>query len=267
MIQTFQKDQLEVRVYSTRKSMGASAADDVAETIRTLLSQKTELNIIFASAPSQNEFLDSLCTHTDVAWERINAFHMDEYVGLPDEAPQRFGNFLKETIFDKLPFGSINYLNGNHADLKEECKRYTALLQKYPVDLICMGIGENGHIAFNDPHIAYFDDPEFVKVVDLDDKCRMQQVNDGCFASFDEVPTHALTLTIPALMRAARLFCVVPGRTKAWALYHTITDPVSETIPATVLRNHENVIIYADTDSAYMLKIFFAKNNVNEIRK
>lgn len=259
MIHTFQKDQLEVRIYPTRDSMGRSAADDVIETIRTLLLHKPELNMVFAAAPSQNEFLESLCASTDIEWQRINAFHMDEYVGLPEEAPQGFGNFLRDRIFNKLPFKSVNYLDGNHSDLKIECKRYEVLLQQHPTDIVCMGIGENGHIAFNDPHVACFSDTEWVKVVDLDETCRMQQVNDGCFASFKTVPAYALTLTIPALMCADRLFCIVPGKTKAWALYHTITDTVSENIPATCLRTHAHAVLYANKDSAYMLEGSFSK--------
>lgn len=259
MIHTFQKDHLEVRIYPTRRNMGESAANDVAKTIRLLLSDKPELNMIFAAAPSQNEFLESLCTYTDIDWHRINAFHMDEYVGLPEDAPQRFGNFLKERIFDKLPFKSVNYINGNSPDLKEECKRYADLLRRYPVDIVCMGIGENGHIAFNDPHVALFNDPDLVKVVDLDDTCRMQQVNDGCFVTFKSVPAYALTLTIPTLMHATRLFCIVPGKTKAWALYHTVTDPISENLPATSLRNHMHAVLYADKESAHLIKNSFAE--------
>jgi len=252
MTKVFQKDKLRVQIYPNRREMGMAAAKDAAETIRALLSRQPEVNMIFAAAPSQNEFLEALSASDHIDWQRINAFHMDEYVGLLIDAPQGFGNFLKERIFGKLPFRSVNYLNGNHQP-DEECKRYTTLLQQHPVDIVCMGIGENGHIAFNDPHVARFDDPVRVKVVDLDKKCRMQQVNDGCFASINDVPTHALTLTVPTLMSGRYLFCMVPAKTKAWAVYHTINDPVSETIPATCLRNHENAVLYADTDSAGML--------------
>ena len=232
--------------------MGVTAAKEAAAVIRDLLAYKSEVNMIFAAAPSQNEFLEALCAEKDIEWQRINVFHMDEYVGLPDNAPQRFGNFLKERIFDKLPFRTVNYLDGNRQP-EEECVRYTALLKQYPTDIVCMGIGENGHIAFNDPHVARFDDPAWVKVVDLDEVCRKQQVNDGCFATIDQVPTHALTLTVPALMNGQFLFCMVPAKTKAWAVYHTINDPVSETIPATCLRKHNNAVLYVDTDSAEML--------------
>ena len=253
MVSSFQKDKLRAQVYPTRREMGLAAAKNVAEKICTLLAQQAEVNMIFAAAPSQNEFLKVLSGSNHIDWQRINAFHMDEYVGLPIDAPQGFGNFLKERIFDQVPFRSVNYLNGNHQQLDRECERYTALLQQHPVDVVCMGIGENGHIAFNDPHVARFDDPALVKVVDLDETCRMQQVNDGCFASIDEVPTHALTLTVPALMSGRYLFCMVPARSKAWAVYHTIHDPVSEAIPATCMRMHENAILYADAESTEML--------------
>jgi glucosamine-6-phosphate deaminase len=174
-------------------------------------------------------------------------------VKLPPDAPQGFGNFLKEKIFGKLPFRSVNYLNGNRPDPEQECERYTSLLRRHPVDIVCMGIGENGHIAFNDPHVARFDDPKSVKVGDLDETCRMQPVNDGCFAAIGEVPKHALTLTIPALMSGKYLFCMVPAKTKARAVKHTLNDPVSEAVPATRLREHEHAVLYIETDSASML--------------
>ena len=251
-MKSFQKDKLQIRVFPDRLTLGNTAAFDVAETVRTLLAQQPEVNMIFAAAPSQNEFLEALGAEKDLDWKRINAFHLDEYVGLPETASQRFGNFLKERIFSKLPFRSVNYLDGNLSP-DEECKRYTDLLQRHPIDIVCMGIGENGHIAFNDPHVARFDDPEWVKVVDLDEKCRMQQVNDGCFTSIDQVPTYALTLTVPALMSGRYIFCMVPAKSKEWAVFHTINDPISEVIPATCIRMHENAVLYVDSDSAGML--------------
>jgi glucosamine-6-phosphate deaminase len=252
MFSFFQKDSLRVQIYSTRKEMGTIAAKDVAETIRALLANQQEVNMVFAAAPSQNEFLEALRMADGIDWQRINVFHMDEYVGLPADAPQRFGNFLKERIFDKLPFRSVNYIDCTRQQ-DEECKRYTALLLQHPIDIVCMGIGENGHIAFNDPHVARFDDPVYVKVVDLDETCRNQQVNDGCFPSINDVPTHAITLTVTALMSGRHLFCMVPAPTKAWAVYHTLNDSISEIIPATCLRRHDNAVLYLDTDSAAML--------------
>lgn len=253
MKSSFQKDKLRVQIYSTRREMGISAAKDVAEMLRTLLTHQTEINMIFAAAPSQNEFLEALCAEKDIDWKRVNAFHMDEYINLPADAPQGFGNFLKERIFKRLPFRSVHFLDGNCPDPEQECERYGLLLLQYPADIVCLGIGENGHIAFNDPHVAQFDDPHLVKMVDLDEKCRKQQVNDGCFPCLEEVPSHALTLTIPVLLKGKYLFCMVPAKTKAWAVYHTIHDPVSEAVPATCLREHEQAWMYVDRDSAGML--------------
>jgi glucosamine-6-phosphate deaminase len=201
MTREFKTGKLQVKIATDRAAMGETAASEVIAKINALLANQPFVNIIFAAAPSQNEFLAAL-TKASLDWSRIRAFHMDEYIGLNETAPQRFGNFLKEKIFGKLPFAAIYYLNGNAAAPVEECKRYADLLLEYPVDIVCMGIGENGHIAFNDPPVADFNDPELVKIVELDRLCRQQQVNDGCFATLNEVPVNAVTLTIPALMTA-----------------------------------------------------------------
>lgn len=240
---------LKVKIYNSREALGKEAAREAAATIKELLGQKKEVSIIFAAAPSQNEFLSALTADQEIPWERIHAFHMDEYINLDPEAPQGFGNFLKQRLFEKVNFKTVHYLNGNAEDIEAECQRYSRLLQEYPADLVCMGIGENGHIAFNDPHVAYFEDKHLVKVVSLDLKCRTQQVNDGCFGSLDEVPTNAITLTIPALVAANRIFCMVPGRTKAEAVYRTVFGDITETCPASILQKHENAILYIDKDS------------------
>ena len=252
-MKTFQKDKLSVRIFENRDLMGAAAAKDCAEVIRALLKTKKEINMIFAAAPSQNDMLAHLCEEEDIDWGRINAFHMDEYIGLCPTAPQCFSNFLKEHIFDLKPFGSVNLINAG-AEKDEEIARYAALLKAHPIDIVCMGIGENGHIAFNDPHVADFNDPYLVKAVSLDEKCRQQQVNDGCFKTIDEVPKYAMTLTVPMLMSATYKFCVVPAPTKAWAVNETVNAEISEKCPATVMRKNENCILYCDSDSAALLK-------------
>lgn len=253
MITTFKKDLLSVQIFETRKEMGNNAALLAAEKIRNLLKIRDSISIIFAAAPSQNEFLEALSIQPGIDWNRITAFHMDEYVGLPADAPQGFGNFLKRSIFSKVPFKAVFYLNGNTPDLEQECKRYSALLNEYQPDIVCMGIGENTHIAFNDPHVARFDDPQTVKVVDLDQQCRQQQVNDGCFESIEQVPTHALTLTIPTLLRPEAIFCVVPGEHKAQAVFHTLNESIKSDYPSTSLRQHPNAILFLDKDSAKMI--------------
>jgi glucosamine-6-phosphate deaminase len=247
-------DNLEVNLSENRQIMGASAARAMAAKMRELQTSQDEINIIFASAPSQNEFLAELLATEGLAWEKVNAFHMDEYVNLPGDAPQSFGHFLKVRLFDKLNLKSIHYLDGNAADIEAECQRYTALLQKYPTDIVCLGIGENCHLAFNDPHVAFFNDPLTVKQVELDLACRQQQVNDKCFDTLDEVPTNALTVTIPALFRSRFAYCIVPGEKKADAIQHTLEDDVQELYPSTILRTHPNAILFIDQDSAGRLK-------------
>jgi len=246
-------DQLKVKVYDSRLEMGKAAGKDAAEKIRALLKQKEEVNIIFAAAPSQNEVLDALAAEPDIEWGRINAFHMDEYLGLDSTAPQCFSNFLMEHIFSRVPFKQV-YLIKPSNDGETECARYSELLEKYPVDLVCLGIGENGHIAFNDPGVAKFEDPYLVKTAKLDLVCRNQQVHDGCFGSLDEVPTHALTLTIPALTRAAHMVCVVPAASKRQAVTATVYGPVTEDVPATIMRLHKDAVLYCDGESGADIK-------------
>jgi len=247
------KDSLTIRQYDNRAILGADAARLAGETIQQLLAQKEFVNIIFAAAPSQNEFLDALTSIENIEWNRINAFHMDEYVGLPADAPQTFRHYLDEHIFSKLPFHAIYYLQGDATDIPAECSRYASLLTRYPADIVCMGIGENGHIAFNDPHVADFEDKYLVKAVDLDAECRQQQVNDGCFASIRAVPFYALTLTIPALMQAAHIFCMVPGPKKASAVFNTLTKDVEPRYPSTILRKHRGATLFIDNESASFL--------------
>ena len=249
LTRTFKADKLSVNIYDTRKNMGAAAAADIAACIKELLGRKSEIYMIFAAAPSQNEMLEALIADKEIEWNRVHALHMDEYVNLPSDAPQGFGNFLRRAIFDRAPFASVNLI-GTDADSEATCRRYDALLAANKVDIVCMGIGENGHIAFNDPHVADFNDPCRIKKVDLDQKCRQQQVNDGCFASLDQVPTHALTLTVPTLYNVENIFCVVPAATKAEAVKNTVNGPVSEICPASILRTHDNAILYTDNDSA-----------------
>ncbi len=237
----FKKDLLNIEVFKTRAEMGRAAADDAAEAIAELLSKKEELNIVFAAAPSQNELLSELCKK-ELPWHRINAFHMDEYIGLPKGAPQSFGMFLKEHIFGKLPFKRVYYI----ADYMSE---YERLISENHIDIVFMGIGENGHIAFNDPHVADFNDERLLKEVTLDEVCRNQQVNDGCFPTLDDVPKSAYTLTVPALFGADKLVCVVPGPTKRVAVTRTVNGEISEACPATVLRRHSDATLYCDEES------------------
>ena len=246
-------DLLDVKISKTRAEMGWTAATDIKACILELLEQKDYINMIFAAAPSQNEVLATLVADSDIPWERINAFHMDEYIGLNDGAPQAFGNFLYEHIFGKVNFKSVNYINASAKDAQAECERYSALLKNYPTDIVVMGIGENGHIAFNDPPVADFNDKFAVKPVTLDEICRNQQVNDGCFDSIDEVPKTAITLTVPTLFSGKHLFCIVPAPTKAQAVRATIHNEINERCPATILRRHPSAVLYLDSDSSALI--------------
>lgn len=252
-MKTFQKDLLRVEIHETRAEMGAAAAKDVKSRILELLRTQETVNMIFAAAPSQNEVLAALAADREIPWDRINAFHMDEYVGLSPSAPQCFGNFLKEHLFGLVPLRSVHYIDAAAKDPDEECLRYAALLREYPADIVVMGIGENGHVAFNDPPVADFGDPYAVKPVKLDEVCRRQQVNDGCFPTLDEVPTHALTLTVPTLFAGGSLFCIVPAKTKAAAVRATLCGEIGESCPATVLRRHMRAVLYLDGDSSSLL--------------
>ena len=254
MMNTFKKDLLTVNIYDTRDAMGRAAANDIKARILSLLESKAEINMIFAAAPSQNEVLYALATDKEIPWSRVNAFHMDEYIGLPASAPQGFGNFLREHIFGLAPFKSVNYIDISAADADKECERYSALLADNPTDIVVMGIGENGHIAFNDPPVADFNDEKAVKSVALDEICRNQQVNDGCFAKLEEVPTTAITLTVPTLFKGDYLFCIVPAKTKANAIRATICDEINEKCPATILRRHKRAVLYLDGDSSALLR-------------
>ena len=249
-MRSFKKDLLNVNIYDTRSEMGCAAAADIKAAILDMLKEKETINMIFAAAPSQNEVLAALANDKEIPWGRVNAFHMDEYIGLSKDAPQGFGNFLKEHIFGIAPFGSVSYIRPDAASAEREAQRYSDLLAKNPTDIVVLGIGENGHIAFNDPPVADFCDPKLIKKVQLDDICRMQQVHDGCFPTFDDVPKYALTLTVPALMSAEYLICTVPASTKANAVKAMLEGEYGEVCPATALRKHKGAKMFLDKDSA-----------------
>ena len=252
-MKTIQKDTLTAMVFENRTLMGEAAARDIAAKTNELLETKEHINMVFAAAPSQRDVHKALVEDPTIDWSRVQAFHMDEYVGLSKDAPQGFGNFLREHIFGKVNFRAVYYIDCEAADPQAECDRYAALLREHPTDIVVLGIGENGHIAFNDPGVADFNDPCDLKLVELDDMCRNQQVNDGCFATLSEVPTHALTITVPALVRAPALFCIVPAATKANAVRDTLQGEIGEHCPATILRTREGAKLYLDPESAAKL--------------
>jgi glucosamine-6-phosphate deaminase len=250
-VRTLRVDKLEVRIYGDRASLGAAAAAEVAAAMHSASAASGRVRMAFAAAPSQEEFLTALAAAPGLDWSRVTAFQLDDYVGLSEEAPQRFGEFLRTRLFDRVRPGEVHLIGPAEGseDAAAECRRYAALVGAAPLDIVCLGIGENGHLAFNDPPVADFQDPELVKVVELDDACRRQQVNDGCFAALDQVPTHAITLTIPALLGGRRLVCVVPGPTKREAVRRTLAGPIETACPAAILRTHPACTLYLDPRS------------------
>jgi glucosamine-6-phosphate deaminase len=235
-------------IATSRAAMGRKAAEDIADEMRRRLQTQQSVRMIFAAAPSQSEMLSALILMPGIDWSRVVAFHMDEYLGLPPDAPQRFGTWLRSAIFDHLPIAAVHLLDPG-TDPESAAAAYADKLATAAIDIVCCGIGANGHLAFNDPP-ADLNDPADVKVVQLDSSCRHQQVDDRCFNRFDDVPTHALTLTVPRLLAADRIFCCVPGALKKTAVRHTLQDPISGLVPATALRTHRNWSLYLDQDSA-----------------
>ncbi len=248
-MEVYAQNGLKVFKLENRQKLGEAAAKDAAEKINKVISEKGEATVIFAAAPSQNETLAELIK-LDVDWTKVRAFHMDEYIGLPSDHEAGFGNFLRRDIFDRVPFKEVYYLSEAGDTPEELCENYSKLLEEYKPDVIMLGIGENGHLAFNDPAVADFNDPKKVKVVELDDICRNQQVNDGCFASIDEVPKTAVTLTMSTIINVPYAITAVPTAFKADAIKNTIYGPISTACPASILREHPCATIYIDEDSA-----------------
>lgn len=246
-------DRLALEIHADRPALGRAAAIAAAAYLRGVISRQGEARVIFACAPSQNEFLSSLIGAAGVDWSRVTAFHMDDYVGLTAAHPQSFRHYLRQHLLRHVRIGRFHPLPAEEPDAATVCARYTELLNEKPIDLVCMGIGENGHIAFNDPPVADFEDPHLVKLVELDHACRQQQVNDGCFPTLADVPRHAFTLTVPVFRRAKRLSLHVPGPRKAAAVQATLEHRVSTACPASILRLHPDATLYIDTAAASLL--------------
>jgi glucosamine-6-phosphate deaminase len=232
-------------VYPEKEAMGEAAAGFVAKTLRKSIAEQGFARVIFATGASQYAFLAALVEISDVDWSKVQAFHLDEYLGLPKTHPASFRKYLNERLFSHLSFGAIHMLDGMSEDRQAECARYGALLATAPIDVACIGIGENGHLAFNDPP-ADFEAPSLVHVVELDARSRQQQVGEGHFATLDDVPTRALTLSIPAIMQAKVISCVVPDERKAEAVQCALEGPITPDCPGSVMRRHPAVHMWCD---------------------
>jgi len=245
-------EKLKTYIYNEADEMGKAAADFVEEKLQMAIEDKGFANLILATGASQFPFLENL-KKKDIDWQKITVFHLDEYKDISDNHPASFRKYLKERILDEVKPKKIYFLNGDAVDVEKEMELYADELKKHPIDIACIGIGENGHIAFNDPPVADFNDPKLVKLVALDDACRKQQLGEGWFPTLEDVPKQALTLTITAIMSCKTISCVVPDKRKSNAIYNTLYSDISTSCPATILRKHDNIKLFLDKESASMI--------------
>ena len=243
---------MQLEVFDTKVELGQAAARDAAKIINQAIAERRAAYVIAATGASQFEFLDSLVTE-EIDWAKVVFFHLDEYVGLPESHPASFRRYLKERILSRIQPRSFHLINGEAGDVYEECRRVGELIARETIDVAFVGIGENGHLAFNDPP-ADFDTDEPYIVVNLDQKCRQQQVGEGWFKSLDEVPTQAISMSIKQILRSRHILCIVPDQRKAAAVKNCVELEVSTTHPASVLQKHDSVKLYLDRDSASLLR-------------
>ena len=246
----FRAGLMKVEIHPSREAAGRAAARAAANTLTELAAARPEIAVIFATGASQFETLAALTAVPDLPWDRILGFHMDEYIGLPVGHPASFRRYLRERLTTKVRMREFNEIDGNAPDPERAAREYADKLRAADPRLCLLGIGENGHLAFNDPGVADFHDPRDAKIVQLDSQCRKQQHAEGWFASIDEVPASAITLTIPALMRVPKLIASVPGPRKAAIVRRTIQEEISTVCPATILRTHPDATVYLDNESA-----------------
>lgn len=254
-IRQLQVEQLPVRIYADRQALGQAAALSARDILQKAIAERSTANLILATGNSQLTFLHALRALDGIEWDKITVFHMDEYIGIDSNHPASFPLFLRTHILDQVKPGKFYPVPSQVEDVEAACQAYEDLLRTHPADLVAMGWGENGHIAFNDPPYADFDDPKWVKVVELAEASRRQQVGEGHFPTLDDVPTHAITLTIPALLAPRHILCLVPESRKAVAVRDCLTLPISEDRPGSILRTVNNAQLFLDPDSAALLNL------------
>jgi glucosamine-6-phosphate deaminase len=245
----FSVDQLQIRVLADRDTCGQAAAVFVSEHIRRVLNERDDCAVAFAAAPSQVEFLDSLAEQIGIDWDRVISYQIDEYIGVDDDDPRRLYNWMDRHLYCKKRPGQIRCMNPLAGDPDAEAMRYGELLKQRPIDICCQGIGQSGHMAYNDPHVANFQDMHAVKVVQIDQTSREQQVTDGTVDRVEDAIASAYTLTIPTLLRAAVQSVVCPGKVKAPSVHRTLTKPLGIKWPATALRAHDHAVMFVDSDA------------------
>jgi len=249
-VKLFSVDQLSVRIYTDQLQMSQAVALDIQNYLQATLAVQASISAVLATGNSQIHFLSELARNKDLNWSSITFFHMDEYLGISPDHPASFRRYLRERVEEKIHPKTFHYIEGDAQEPLDECNRYAKLLRSNEIDLCCLGIGENGHIAFNDPPVANFEDPYLVKIVKLDHACQLQQVNEGHFPNLGAVPDYALTLTIPALCLARKMCCIVPEKRKAKAVKRALNGPIDVSCPASALRRCPQATLFLDADSA-----------------
>ncbi len=252
-IKTFQADDLPVRVYASQADLSSDVARITQAYLKKVLAAQGKAAVILATGNSQIKFLEELIHLGGVNWSKITLFHMDEYLGISGDHKASFRRYMRERVASRVKPRAFHYLEGDALLPMDECARYTKLLRAQAIDLCCLGVGENGHLAFNDPPVANFKDKHAVTIAKLDEKCRMQQVGEGHFVNLDAVPQYALTLTIPTLCSAKKMLCIAPEKRKALAVKAALHGPVSTDCPASILRRQPHATMFIDTDSSSLL--------------
>lgn len=254
-LKAFQVGRARIEIYPSKASLGAAAAAQGVELIRTAIAQQGHARIIIATGNSQDDMIAALVQSPAIDWKCVEVFHMDEYLGISADHPASFRRWLKDRVIQQVSPGQFHLLQGDAIDIAKEIRSYQSALTEAPINVCFLGIGENGHIAFNDPHIADFHDPEIAKVVTLDERCRKQQVGEGHFRTLEDVPRQAITLTCTGLMRSENLICCVPEARKAEAVRNALEGEIATSCPGSLLRTHPHATIYLDRDSAARLSV------------
>ena len=252
-VKTFKVDELSVRLHARQSDLARDAALMAKAHLSEVLDRSGRAAVILATGNSQIQFLEALIELGGVDWSKLTLFHMDEYLGIDASHKASFRRYMRERVEERVRPGAFHYLEGDALLPFDECDRYGNLLKAQPIDLCCLGVGENGHLAFNDPPVANFNDRHAVTVAKLDIACRTQQVNEGHFPNLDAVPQYALTLTIPTLCSAEKMICIAPEKRKAKAIKDTLQGPIDPACPASILRTQAHATLLLDTDSASLL--------------
>ena len=253
--QIIRVDNLSVRINNSAENLARDAAISATNYLQSLLTYQETVSIILATGNSQLKFLDKITSDKNLDWSRIILFHLDEYFGIKAEHPGSFRYYLHHQVEQRVKPKAFNYIQGDAPQPLKECDRYSKLLQQQAIDLCLLGIGNNGHLAFNEPNLADFDDKQVIKLVRLETKTRQQQVNGGYFPDLKAVPQYAYTLTIPTICAAKKIFCLAGESRKAEMVKKTLKNAIAPDFPATILRKQSHAILFCDLDSIALTDI------------